>query len=155
MALAAAIVIDAVATRVRAVTGWSARVFTDRAFAFDDTQLPAAKVMAGDEVIGGQTVHAGAVQTHDLDIDVEIHVRAVTDLDDAMHNAAAAVLTKLHDNAAISALGAAGVQSWRQTSTLREMQAGGEAAIGVITLRHQARFCTLASAPETILGAAP
>jgi len=154
MALAAAQVIDAVAARVRATSGLSTKVYTDRAWSFDEAELPAVNVIAEDERIEGQTMHGDPLQYHELDIAVRIHVRAVSDLDGAMHSQAAAVLTKLHDATARTAFAAAGLQVWRQTGIEREMQASAEGAVGLITLRHLVRFATQASAPETILGAA-
>lgn len=156
MALASAQVIDSVAARVAATVLFAGtRTTTDRAFPFDEAELPAARVLAEDEEFEDPTVHTPQIELHELDIGVELRVSALSALDDAMHAAAAQVLTSVHSAAAVSARRALGIKAFRTLRISRRMAERGPAKVGAIDITFRARFATRSDAPETILGAAP
>lgn len=156
MPLASAQVIDSVAARVAATALFAgARTCTDRGYPFDEAELPAARVLAGDEEFDVGTVHTPQIEIHDLDINAELRVTALSALDDAMHAAAAQVLTAMHAPAAVSARAALGIKAFRTVRIERRMDERGQAKVGAIDITFRARFATRSDAPETILGAAP
>lgn len=142
MALAAAQVIDALAARIDALGAYTGRVFTSRAWPLDEASLPAWRVTAEDEEIGGATL-GNYVHEHTLQVEARGYCRATANLDDAMHAMAVAALPVLFAAPVPYALEHKGIG--------REMATEGEAAVGVITLRLQAKFFTAPTAPETIL----
>jgi len=142
MALAAAQVIDAIAARISGATSAGTRVYTSRAWPLGEDSLPAWRVVAGSEVVAlvglGDLLHE-----HHLDIEARAFVRAVADLDDAMHALALAALPAIFAAPVPYGLEHTGIE--------REMAAEGEAAVGVITLNLRAHFFTRPTAPQTIL----
>lgn len=142
MALAAAQVIDAIAARLVPVSLSGGRVFTSRTWPLTEAELPAWRVLAQDESAERQYV-GQTVNDHTLTIDCVGIVRAVSNLDDAMHNLAAAGMTALF--AAPAPYDLQLRQIGRDTST------EGEAAVGVITVSLTARFAVDQAAPETLL----
>lgn len=142
MALAAAQVIDALAARIDALGAYTGRVFTSRAWPLAEAGLPAWRVTAADEEIDGVTLGDG-IHDHTLQIEARGYCRAVADLDDAMHAMAVAALPAIFAAPLPYALTHRGIE--RDTAT------EGETAVGVITLRMQARYFTRPTAPETII----
>ena len=142
MALAAAQVIDAVAARISGATACGTNVFTSRAWPIGEEILPASRVTAGSEQITPEGL-GDLIGQHLLDIEVAFYVRAVANLDDAMHAIVAAALPAIFAVPVPYGLALQGID--------REMAKEGEAAVGVITVRLQAMFYTLPSQPETIL----
>lgn len=141
MALASSQVIDAVAARF-AVTVAAGQVFTDRAHPLEDAQLPSWKIFAGAESIDSATLDG--VELHDLDIQCQGFVKAITGLDDAMHALVAAALTQLYATPFNNF-------TLRTTGINRQMAEVNGADVGLVTLRLQALFHTYASAPEVLI----
>lgn len=143
MALAAAQVVDALAARVAAQAGLgTGGVKTSRAWPWSEAELPACRVFAGDEEVSSAAL-GGDINQHLLALEVQYTVRAVADLDDAMHALAAAGQALLFAPTVPYGLQLTGIQ--------REMASEGEASVGRITLLLQAIFHVAPSAPETIL----
>jgi hypothetical protein len=142
MALAAAQVVDALAALIapQANLG-TGGVKTSRAWPWAEADLPACRVFASDESVEPVDL-AGALNQHTLGIDAEYTLRAVADLDDAMHARAASGLALLFAGTPPYALTLTGIE--------REMATEGEAAVGRITLKLQTTFMAAPSAPETI-----
>lgn len=141
MALASAQVVDAVAARL-VPTVAAGQVFTDRAHPLEDAQLPSWKVFAMSESID-ITTFDGA-QTHDLSIECQGFVKALSAIDDAMHTLAAAALTQIYGTAFTNF-------TLRTTGINRQMAEVNGADVGLVTLRLQALFHTYASAPEVLI----
>lgn len=142
MSLAAAQVIDAVAARIAALPAYAGKVHTSRAWPLAVADLPAWRVVAGDEQVEG-AVLGERIGEHTLQIEARGYCRATADLDDAMHAMAVAALPAVFAAAVPYDLELKGID--------RDMQTEGEAAVGVITMRLQARYFVAAAAPETIL----
>ncbi|MGK2897210.1 MAG: hypothetical protein ACSLE9_00785 [Burkholderiaceae bacterium] len=142
MALAAAQVIDAVAARISGATACGTNVFTSRAWPIGEEILPAARITGDKEEITGEGL-GDRLGQHLLDINAAFYARAVADLDDALHALAVAALPAIFAAPVPYGLTLQGID--------RKMAKEGEAAVGVITLRLQALFFTVPSAPETIL----
>jgi hypothetical protein len=142
MALAAAQVIDALAARISGATSAGTRVFTSRAWPIGEDDLPAWRVTAASESIAGVAL-GDYIHEHHLEVEARAYVRAVANLDDAMHALAEAALPALFAPPVPYALEHAGID--------RELTAEGEAAVGVITLRLRASYFTRPTAPQTIL----
>lgn len=150
MTLAAQQVVDHVATYVRAAAGLSASTFTDRAWSFETSELPAARVTADDEEFNGETVHEPHIQIHDLDVLAELRVEAVDNLDDAMHDLTQAVLEQVHGSAAVAARAALGVRGFRCARIRRDMERTGQGAVGAVDITFRARFATLSNNPSQL-----
>lgn len=142
MTLAAATVVDALAARLATQAGLgTGGIKTTRMWPWSEAELPAVRVFAGPEVV--EAVTLAGVNQHALDVDVQYTVRAVADLDDAMHALAAAGLTLLFAGTLPYGLQLTGIT--RSTAT------EGDAAVGVITLQLACTYFVAPSAPETIL----
>ena len=142
MALAAAQVIDTLAARISGAPACGTNVFTSRAWPIGEEILPAARVIAGSEQITPEGL-GDRLSQHLLDVDAAVYVRAVDDLDDAMHAIVVDALPAIFAAPVPYGLTLQGID--------REMAKEGEAAVGVITVRLQALYFTLPSQPETIL----
>jgi len=141
MTLAAAQVIDAVAARLVGATTAGTRVHTSRAWPLAEADLPAWRVTAEDETVEPATV--GSINEHSLSIAARGIVRAVADLDDALHALAEAALTALFVAPLPHRLRLEGIE--------REMSSEGEAAVGAITLHLRCTYYVKPAAPGTIL----
>ena len=142
MALAAAQVIDAIAARLMPVALSGGRVFTSRGWPISEAELPAWRVIADDEAAAAQYI-GQTVNEHTLTVQCIGIVRAVADLDDAMHALAAQGMTALFADPAPYQLQLESIG--RNTST------EGEAAVGTITVSLTARYAVDQAAPETLL----
>lgn len=150
--LAAQTVIDLIAAAVRSVPAFAAgNTTTDRGWPLDEVELPAARVLADDEEIELQSVHSPRVEVHLLEVDVDLRVKATANLDDAMHDATAAVLTAIYGTTAVNARLAAGVQALETSRIERRLQSDGQAKTAAVLIKLRARFAAFANAPETIV----
>ncbi len=95
MPLAAAQVVNAIATRITGLSLAGVRVYTDRAWPLAEDALPAWKVVAVDEDVDPQTIHAPVLEQHALQIELQGYAKAVAGLDDALHALASEALTAL------------------------------------------------------------
>lgn len=141
MALAAAQVIDALAARLVPLAATGGRVHTARLWPLAESDLPAWRITAADEVAERSSIDG--INAHRLDVDVAAYVRATADADDAMHALAAGALPLLFAAPVPYDLQLLGIG--------RDITTEGEAATGRITLRLQALFYTQPALPETIL----
>lgn len=152
MPLAAAQVVDALATRLSGTTPAGTRVYTSRAWPLSDAALPAWRVVAADESLTPQTVDGDELQ-HSLSIELQGYAKALADLDDSLHALASAALTTVFNPAggpdALSAL-LAQVSITAQRIE-RAMRGEGEATLGLVTLTLRAEFHTRASAPDVFI----
>jgi len=143
MALAAAQVIDALVTRLIGATTAGSRVYPSRTWPLAEADLPAWRVVAGEEeAIDLAVIDATRVNEHQLMVEARGYVRAVADLDDAMHALAEAALPALFANPVPYGLELRGIG--------RDMSTEGEAAVGVITLRLAARYFVAPTTPGAI-----
>lgn len=150
--LAAQTVVDLIAASVRTVPDFAgSKTRTDRGWPIDDVEAPAARVLAGDEEIDLQSVHNPRVEVHSLDVETELRVKATANLDDAMHDATAAVLTAIYGTTAVNARLAAGVQALETSRIERRLQSDGQAKTAAVLIKLRARFSAFANAPETIV----
>ncbi|HOF29442.1 MAG TPA: hypothetical protein PK441_01240 [Burkholderiaceae bacterium] len=141
MTLAAAQVIDALAARLTPVVLSGGRVFTSRSWPITVDELPAWRVVAEGETAERQYV-GQTINEHALSVSAVGYVRAVANLDDAMHALAAAGMTALFAVPAPYDL--------QLDSISRSMSTEGDAAVGVITVNLTARFAADQATPETI-----
>lgn len=142
MPLAAAQVIDALAARLGTVAATAGRVYVGRGWPIAEGELPAWRVIAGDE----QAEHAdldGLLHRHQLEVRCEARCQATADVDDTMHSLASAGLQALFAAPAPYAL--------QITAITRSQATEGEARLGVLGLVVRCEFFADASAPDTIL----
>jgi hypothetical protein len=143
MALAAAQVIDAIAARISGLALAGNRVYTSRAWPLTEADLPAARVLAGDEEVRALTVHPNTLQEHTLDVDIEGYVRHINTVDDAMHALAEAGLALLFTEPLPHGLQLVGIN--------RDTSSEGVAAVARITLQLQCTYFVAPAAPGVIL----
>lgn len=141
MALASAQVIDAIASRLVPVLLSGGRVYTSRLHPLAEADLPAWRVTAEAEDV--ELSQVDGVNVHTLLIDCTGYVRATLNVDDAMHDLAAAGLTAV---CALPVLHRTQLQSIE-----RELVSEGEAAMGAVRLRVATQFYVRPEAPETIV----
>lgn len=141
MALAAAQVVDALAARLVPLAATGGRVHTSRAWPLAESDLPAWRVTATDEQV--ERAQLQGVGVHRLEVTAAGYVRAVADVDDAMHALAEGGLALLFAAPAPYGLQLVGID--------RELTTEGEASMGRIALRMQAMFYTNPAQPGTIL----
>lgn len=152
MALASAQIIDAVAARLlgAGITPAGTRVYTSRAWPLAEKDLPAWRVLAGGESIEPQHIQWPHVYEHTLQVDLQGHVRAVADVDDAMHAMAEAALLRLFADRPQAVLG--GLRAHMELAGIdREMQADAQAAHGLVAVQLTVKFKTRANAPGVII----
>lgn len=150
--LAAGSVVHALATRLTGLPIAGASVFTDRVWPLAESDLPAWRVIAGQEEVEQQTIHAPAIELHALHVALQGNVRIVTTIDDAMNAMAAEALTAVFASSP-PADDLAGIASKLQISLLRvdrETAKEGESAVGQITVTLHVNFRVRANAPETL-----
>lgn len=142
MALAAAQVVDALATRLAALAATSGHVSTSRWWPWSEAELPACNVIAQGEQVSPAAV-GDRIGQHALNVDCVFTARAAADLDDTLHALAAGALPLLFAPPVPYGLQLVGID--------RRVDGDGEAAVGRITLQLVATFFADAAAPETIL----
>lgn len=142
MTLAAATVVDAVAARLVPLPASAGRVYTDRAWPFPDTQLPAWTVSAEDERVESADL-GGDINQHQLDIVCRGKVKATAAIDDVMHTLGAGGMALIFALPVPHHLQLTGIK--------RSAGASGEAVLGEITITLQATYYVRQSAPETIV----
>lgn len=139
--LAAAQVIDALASRLTGLPLTGSRVYTSRLWPISDAELPAWKVIAQGEQIDAAMLDG--TNEHLLSVEFAGFVRATQDIDDAMHALAAEGLTALFAAPVLHGLQLTGID--------RDTPPDGEAAMAAIRISAVARFHVHPAAPETIL----
>lgn len=150
MTLAAAHVVDAIASRISGAIGMSGRVHTSRTWPLAESELPAWRVVAADEEVDTRGVHFPAQQQHELTVAAQGYARATESLDDALHvlaELALGVLFATADAARLAPLNTA----MALTGIRRDVVSEGEATLGRITLLLRVRFLTFNSAPGIIV----
>lgn len=151
MPLASAQIVDGVVTLLKTVPASGARVFAARGWPLADTELPAWVVIAQGESLEVQTIHFPSLQRHTLSVDAVVKVRAVSDLDDAMHDLALAAMTALQGTAAAASLGSLPNVDCNVAGIDRELIGDGEAALGQLTLHLSITFQTMQNAPGVLV----
>jgi hypothetical protein len=142
MALAAAQVVDALAARLAPQVLGTGGVRTSRTWPWAESELPAVRVFAVDEQVQPTTVD-GAINQHELAVDVQYTLRATADADDAMHALAEAGLSLLFSAPFSFGMALSGIN--------RETVADGEAAVARITLQLQCIYFVAPAEPAVIL----
>lgn len=142
MALASAQVVDAVAALLAPMAATGGRVYTSRSWPLEESGLPAWRVTAQDEAVESMDL-SGSVSRHTLAIDADCYARDNADIDDTLHDLAAAGLTLLFAGTPPHGLELVAIN--------RTLQEQGEAAMGRITLRLLASYFVAPSAPQTII----
>ena len=143
------------AARISGLSLAGTRVYTSRAWPLAEADLPAWRVVAGAEAVEPMTVHAPALQQHELQVDLRGHARAVADLDDALHALAAQALAAVFAAAPQETPDVLDGIASKLQLTLRRieraMAAEGEAAVGLVVITLRVIFRTYANAPETLI----
>jgi hypothetical protein len=143
MTLAAATVVDALAARLATQAGLgTGGIKTSRLWPWAEAELPACRIFAAEEVVELVSLDA-PINQHTLAVDAQYTVRAVANLDDAMHALASSGLTLMFAGALPYGLQLTGIT--RNTAT------EGDAAVGVITLQLSCTYHVAPGAPDTIL----
>lgn len=141
MALAAAQIVDAVAARLVPMAATGGRVFTSRSWPLSEAELPAWRVLAQSESI--EEISFDGLERHSLQISCEAYASATANLDDALHDLAAAGLALIHATPTTLLLKTSGIE--------RRFSTEGEAEIGSISITLDSIFHTYKTAPETII----
>lgn len=147
--LAAAQVINGIASLIETAPGMTGKVFTSRMWPLTENDLPAWRVLADSEEVTPAGIAFPMREDHSLEVLCRGFVRAVSDVDDVMHalaKDALAVLFASKSAARLSPLNC--VMSLARID--RDMESEGEAAMGRITLALRVRFVTFNNDPETI-----
>jgi hypothetical protein len=149
MALASAIVVDHVETRLKTVVftgGPAGRTFVDRGHPLEEADLPAWRITAPSEQINPddeETMHYPSIQLHELEIEATAVLRSVA--------AGKADMRTVELQALQALFGAAPPYGLRCQSIERAAGTEGECAVHNVRLRLLASFSTAQNAPETIL----
>jgi hypothetical protein len=149
--LASQQIAEVVADRVRAVAAFASSTFTDRDWAFEEDELPAARVYVDDEDITATGVSRPVSCLHDADIVVALECKSTDTIRATLAGHIADVLTAMHADAAHTALLAVKCQTFFTTRITREPNPEGQANVGRAVITNRARFLTRANAPEAII----
>ncbi len=137
MALAAQTVAEAVRSRI------GVTAHTNHAHPFDESELPAWRVVYDPEETEAATLTGTTVQ-HRLPLRLQGVARNTADVMDALNDMAAAALPLVFAPPVPYGLEPDG-------EITRQLQAEGQAAVGVIEIPIRATYFTAITAPETIL----
>lgn len=150
MALAAAQCIDRIAELlVAASTAAGVRVWTDRAWPVDETELPSIQVFAADEEINPQTVHWPPLQEHRLRVLVVGKCRAAAGIDDTFNTLALEIQQALFGTLAAATLAPLSGVQMQHVATERVMAEEGQAVLASVTVHLRVTYHTNANDPET------
>ena len=141
MTLAAAIIVDAVASRLEPMAQTNGRVYTSRGWPIDEASLPCWRVTAEDEQVTQAQIDG--VNQHSLAVSARAYALATADLDDTLHALAASGLALMFEDIPPYGL--------QLDSIERQLATEGEAAVGVITLNTRATYFVAPAQPETII----
>lgn len=151
--LAADQIAHAFAERLTGLPLAGANVFTDRAWALAESQLPAWKVIPEEDEVELATIHTPAIEAHTHQFELHGVVRAIADIDQAMGAFAAEALTAIF-SLTPPADTLAGIRKKLQIALSRVQRTPakeGEAATGLVVLTLRVDFKTRADQPENIL----
>lgn len=132
----------------------ASKVYTDRAWPVDESELPTLQVFCGDEAITPITVHWPTLQEHRLELLVVGKVKATSGIDSAMNAFIAQILTKLYGTQAASTLSpltGVRLEPPGERTVIRTPQEDAQAAFAHFTVRAIACFQTMSNAPETLV----
>jgi hypothetical protein len=156
MTLAAGQVVAQLKTNLLAATQTVAgsKVYTDRAWPVDESELPTLQVFAGEESITPVVVHWPALQEHRLELLLVGKVSAVSGIDETMNVFIAQILTKLYGTANASTLyplTGVRLEPPGERTVIRTPQEDAQAKFAHFTVRAIACFQTMSNAPETLV----
>lgn len=155
MTLAAGQVIDKLAANlVAANTAAGAKVYTDRGWPVDESELPTLQVFPGDEAIEPATVHWPFLENHSLMLNIVGKVRATSGIDDVLNAFAAQILSALYgtpDRQTLEPLIGVRLEPPGEGAIERVAQQEGQAALAHVTVRALAHFQTMCNDPETLV----
>jgi hypothetical protein len=130
------------------------KVYTDRAWPVDESELPTLQVFAGREAITQVVVHSPALQEHKLELLLVGKVHATSGIDETMNVFIAQILTKLYGTdaaATLSPLTGVRLEPPGEDTVIRTPQEDAQAAFASFTVRAIACFQTMSNAPETLV----
>lgn len=151
--LAADQIVHAFAERLTGLPLAGTNVFTDRAWALAESQLPGWKVVPHDDDVEMATIHTPSVEAHSQQLELHGFVRAIADIDQAMSALAAEGLTAIF-SLTPPADTLSSIRKKLQIGLVRVERTPtkeGEASTGLILITLRVDFKTRADQPETIL----
>ncbi len=143
MALAAEQVVQAIADRLAGQTAAGSRVYTDRWWPIDSDDLPAIKVVTGDEEFDVRDALPRSVVEDSLDVNVRAYVKARTGIDAEMNAMASLILKAAFAPPMMYGLEPLGID--------RDAETDGPADTAVVTVRLRAHIMFYADDPDTII----
>ncbi len=134
---------EAVATAVTGLTTTGSHVFQSRVYTLQATNLPALRISLGAETITPVTIHGPLTQERALQVEINAVHQAVEDLDDALDG----ILKEVE--IAVAGMSLSGLASSVELVSIErpEFEAGSQ-PIGQTTLIYEAKYYTLANAPD-------
>jgi len=151
MALASTQVADAAKALLVGTTLAGGSVFKGRHWPISEDALPALRVMQGDEDVNTDDVTWPKLYQHELDLEIEVLVRDVTDIDTALDLLAADVIEALLGTEAHAYLDPLPNCELELRGISRLPASEGQAATGRALVRFVARFQTVSNDPNTLV----
>lgn len=151
MALASTQVADAAKALLLGTTLAGNSVFKGRHWPIAEDALPALRVMQGDEDVNTDDVTWPKLYQHELDLEIEVLVRNVTDIDTALDLLAADVIEALLGTEADAYLQPLPNCELELRGISRLPASEGQAATGRALVRLLARFQTASNDPHTLV----
>jgi hypothetical protein len=152
--LAAGQVVAQLKANLLGVTVAGSKVYTDRAWPVDESELPTLQVFPGDEAMNPLTVHWPCLQEHKLELLLVGKVRATSGIDETMNVFIAQVLTALYGTQNASTLApliGVRLEPPGERAVMRRPQEDAQSAFADFTVRTIACFQTMSNAPETLV----
>lgn len=151
--LASSKVIDQItANLVAAATTAGARVYPDRFWPLTEADLPAIRVIAEEELVEVQSINLPMRQRHELLVNVDGYVRAVSAADEAMNDLGFQILDGLFSTNTLATLSPLESCSMKLTGMRRGVGEGAEAAMARITVQLAVQFFTSSNEPQNLAG---
>ena len=140
---------EAAVTAVTGLATTGARVFKNRVYPLQDSELPALVIATNDEAISSETAPRPRSQQRELALVIEAVAKANDDLDDTLDQIAKEVEIAL---AANGQAWLAGIAKWASLSQIEiELRGESEKVTGSARLTYLVTYMALETAPDVAL----
>lgn len=142
-------IIEAIKLRLLNGTDADARVYADRLWPLDEGKLPAIRIYELSESVQTVTIHWPVLESHELDVAIELCANDMTGIDATLAALKLQVLSLLFDTEAHASLGLINVRLLHSKTGPMQPIEGATSQIAQRTLQVTAYYSAFAHEPET------
>lgn len=137
---------DAVTTALAGLATSGSRVFENRTYELQDTDLPGLRIYTNEEDITTASLGVGRIRDHRMVLAVECCSKKAAGMDDELDAMVGEVLARIDSNQ-----GAGGAKCIEPRRIEVEMEGEAEKEVGVARIRFEALYTTAQGAPDVAL----